>query len=205
MKSLSKSSLIILGVILFFTNGCKTISNPTTPPTTSNNFTYAKVGNKWIYATSNQTQTLPDATTEVIKDMGNNIFKVVSTFPGSSFGDVISYWYVKGEEIAFYCDSTGTYKDLIVNSSTKADVVYSSVIKYKYAPWMQIGDTVRMKIASFDTQVTVPAGTFTCAKIYIWSSDSVHFSPTEAFVSKTAGTIKQSNKEMTMELKSKNF
>lgn len=202
MKTAITILLAASSIILFLLNGCKTSDNPAQPDT-SKNFTFVKVGNKWIYASTNQSQTLPDATMEVTQSMGNNVYKIISTFPGSTFGSVMTFWYQNGETLSLNCDSAGTHIDFVMNSSIRLNTVYSSVVYYN--PWVNPGDTVYLKITSFDTLITVPAGSFNCAKIYTWGPATSQMPMTESLISRTSGIIRQSNQFMTIELKSKNF
>jgi|GEM_PF-1526511 len=201
MKTIFNLSLIIISTVLLFSSCSK--DEGTTTPTGDKNFTFAKVGNKWIFASTDQNGPSPDVTMEVIQYMGNNTYKIANVFPGSQFGTVIVYWYVNGEELSFNCDSTGTHKDMFVSGATQLNTTYMSIVHYN--PFLQPGDTLYMKITSLNTPVTVPAGTFECIRILVWGTPYNNMPETEVFMSRNYGQIKQSNQHMTLELKSKNF
>lgn len=200
MKKFYKVSLILLALSILVFNGCE--DKTTDPPTVDNNFTFAKVGNKWTYKVTSESH-ISDMTQEIIKDMGNHIYKVETIYQGASFGTVYLFWYVNGEEISFNTDSTGLSKNFLFNNSTEVNKTYMSIIEY--SPFMQRGDTVYAKILSLDESVTVPAGTFSCIKIQVWGGTTSSMPESMVYFNRKVGQIKQTSAQMNLELKLKNF
>ncbi len=202
MKTAYRFFFAIAFTLAIIINGCQNNEDPS-GPSSDKNFTFAKVGNKWIYKMMYEQSPTPDITMEVIESKPNNVYKVLNTYPGTSWGTAVTYWYVKGDEMAYNCDSTGVHKNFYFNSGVQLNQVYMSIVHY--SPFFNQGDTVYTKITSFDTPVTVPAGTFQCIKIVVWGTQSTDMPETEVYISRTAGQIKQQSAQITLELKSKNF
>lgn len=200
MKKFYKVSLILLALSILVFNGCE--DKTTDPPAVDNNFTFAKVGNKWTYKVTSESH-ISDMTQEIIKDMGNHIYKVETIYQGASFGTVYLFWYVNGEEISFNSDSTGISKNFMFDSSTEVNKTYMSIVEY--SPFLQRGDTVYAKILSLDESVTVPAGTFSCIKIQVWGGTTSSMSESMVYFNRKVGQIKQTSAQMNLELKLNNF
>jgi hypothetical protein len=187
-------------LIFLVSIGCE--EKTTDPPANDNNFTFAKVGNKWTFKVTSDSHT-SDMTQEIIKDMGNHIYKVETIYQGASFGTVYLFWYVNGEEMSFNTDSSGLHKNFLFNSSSEVNKTYMSIVEY--SPFLQSGDTVYAKILSLDESVTVPAGTFSCIKIQVWGGVTSSMPESMVYFNRKVGQIKQTSESMTLELKYKNF
>jgi hypothetical protein len=187
-------------MLIFISIGCE--DKTSDPPANDNNFTFAKLGNKWTFKVTSDNH-ISDMTQEIVKDMGNHIYKVETIYQGASFGTVYLFWYVNGEEISFNTDSTGLSKNFLFDSSTEVNKTYMSIIEY--SPFMQRGDTVYAKILSLDESVTVPAGTFSCIKIQVWGGTTSSMPESMVYFNRKVGQIKQTSAQMNLELKYKNF
>ncbi|MCF8267725.1 MAG: hypothetical protein K9I69_06550 [Ignavibacteriales bacterium] len=188
--------------ILFSFAACEEDS-PTCPSYQTTSFTFAKAGNKWIYRTTVDSHTGEDATMEITRNMGGNIFEIVSTFPGSEFGSVTQYWYIKDDKFGMNSDSAGTTIDIMFDKNTQEGRIYSAVVRNN--PFLDPGDSIYFNMLSVCTNVSVPAGAFNCFRVRIWSNDPDKMPETDIYINKNSGIIKQYNEFMIMELESKNF
>lgn len=206
MKTAFRFLFAFTFTFILLINGCEKDDDPT-GPSSEKNFTFAKVGNKWVYKMTYNNSTAPDVTLEIVESKPNNVYKVANTYPETTWETVFTYWYVDGSKMAFNCDSTGTFKNFYIDENVPLNQEKMSIVKY--SPFFNKGDTVYTKITSFDKPVTVPAGTFNCIEILVWGTESNDFPLTTVYISRTAGEIKQTNETlsggMRLELKAKNF
>lgn len=200
----TKKLYIILFSILFLIGLNSCTKETITDPPAETNYTFGQVGNKWIYShTSHENQTLPDASYEILQSMGNNVFKVRTSFPNSPYENIITFWYINQTNFAMNCDSTGTDLQFNISGLTVLNQTYTVIVTNN--PFYNDGDTIYVKLLSFNTSKTVPAGTFNCLEIEVKGTPTSNFATTNIFISKSAGIIYQNNQYMTIALKSKNF
>jgi len=197
---------VFLSLSIFQLVSCNKDDNSTDPPDQQDKFSFVKVGNLWTYSTSYQGTTYPDMTYQVLSNFANNVYKVKQTYPSSNqTGTTVQYifWYCTESEYASVSDSTGNHKMMIFNNNIKLNQEYSFINHGDTG--LPEGDTVYYKLLSETEIVSVPAGTFTCAKMSLYFTPYRNRPVTYIYSSKSAGTIKIENDFSKFELKSKNF
>jgi len=198
-KSANSFGLLIFIFSLFI--GCK--DDPVSPDPSSMNFTFGKVGNKWTYKSTTSTQIRDDITMEVTRSMGNYVYELIWTFPGSESNTIQQFWYINGDKFGLNPDSTGANPGMIMDNKTELNKTYSTVVTEH--PFLSPGDTLYFQLLSTNTSATVPAGTFNCLKTKTWSNNTEAMPEVLTYISQNAGIVRQSNQFMLLELISKNF
>lgn len=171
--TMKRINLAIIVLLMMIIQSCADVNTPTVNET-SNEIIPLAVGNTWNYHT-----TLYDTTGNVFMDF-NNSNKIV----GDTTIQNINWFYYDKNALYFSIFQDGFH----IYDPYKTDSLRDQ-LNFKYP--CSVGDKYSYyEVVKIDTQITVPAGTFSCIMYSLRMQTSMDFAFIDFFIKPGVGNIK---------------
>jgi hypothetical protein len=184
---------LLIGALSF--SACKDEDDDVVdPPTPATGFTFGKVNNQWNMRL--ETGMFTDTTTffRLVNSLGNSNYTAIFSIMNGLQVDTIVFYIAEGE-MADYPEDDLNKRYTMVKKDSKVNDMFTYV--------STSGDTTYRKIVGINSEVTVPAGKFSCFKIEEWDAGATDIST--FYINPASGFIKIETTGATMQLLNKNF